>query len=525
MNNDTPCAPKAAGTPDIALAAICETIRADTANDCTVFGNAETTVRGTAIDSRKATPGCLFICKGAAFKPAFLASAVERGAAAYLCQGETDAQGQLTIPTELAAAAPGMPAIVAVDVRRAMAAAAKTAYGDPSQSLDVVGITGTKGKSTTAYMLHAIMNAANIETSMLGSIETDDGIEHFESHNTTPESPDLWRHLRNTVDAGRKHMVMEVSSQGLKYDRVLGLDFDIACFLNIGRDHISPVEHPTFEDYFASKLRIFDQCDTAVVNLGTDHVDEVLAAAKHASKLVTVSVEQPNATLNATRVTSNNGVISFTITDSRGAAPETHAISLGIAGLFNVENALCAIAIARELGIGYDAIEQGLSHVKVPGRMEVIKSPTEPITAIVDYAHNKLSFETLFSSIKKEYPGQRITAIFGAAGGKALERREVLPKAAGAYADLLIYTEEDPAHERVEDICAELAKNTPEGVAHEEIYDREEAFRRAVAVARESGEPTVIAFLAKGEEELQHRGDDFVPIKSDSAIAHEVLGA
>ena len=504
---------------------IASAIRACGNGACTVFGDDSTAVTSAAIDSRKAKPGCLFICKGAAFKPAFLASAVEKGAAAFLCQGETSDDGELRVPAELAAAAPGVPAIAACDVRRAMAAAAKTVYGDPSKNLNVVGITGTKGKSTTSYMLHAIMNAAGIETSMLGSIETDDGIEHFESHNTTPESPDLWRHLRNTVDAGRKHMVMEVSSQGLKYDRVLGLNFDIACFLNIGRDHISPVEHPTFEDYFASKLRIFDQCETAVVNLGTDHLDEVLAAAKAAAKLVTIGVERPDATLNATDIASSDGTIAFTVADSLGATPEVHTITLGIAGLFNVENALCAIAIARLLGIGYEPIEAGLAHVKVPGRMEVIRSNSEPITAIVDYAHNKLSFETLFASIEKEYPGQRIIAIFGAPGGKAYERREVLPQAAGRHADLLIFAEEDPAHDKVEDICAELAANTPEGVAHEIVYDREAAFKRAVAVARESDQPTVIAFLAKGEEELQHRGDDFVPIKSDSTIAHEVLGA
>ena len=383
-------------------------------------------------------------------------------------------------------------------------------------------------------MLHAIMDAAEVSTSILGSIETDDGIEEFESCNTTPESPDLWRHLSNTVASGRAHMVMEVSSQALKYDRVLGLTLNIACFLNIGRDHISPAEHPTFEDYFESKLRIFDQCKCAVVNLGTEHVDEVMAAAKAAPQLFTVGVDCKNADLVASNVRTAKGGIEFDIAESaklaaaageEDASASTHTVKLSIAGLFNAENALCAIACARLLGIGWNAIEQGLSHVRVPGRMEIIASPNEPITAIVDYAHNKLSFETLFKSLKKEYPGQRIIAIFGAPGGKAYERREVLPQTAGAYADLLIYAEEDPAHDRVEDICAEMANNTPEGVAHEIIYDREEAFKRAVEVAHESGKPTVIAFLAKGEEELQHRGDNFEPIKSDSAIAHEVLGA
>lgn len=521
------------GTPLVSLQAIAEAIRAN-GTDCEIVGDSSTEIRGVAIDSRKAAATCLFICKGAGFKPAFLESAIASGAIAYLCQGELDEQGKLTAPADLAAAAAGTPAIVAADVRRAMATASKVAYGDPSTGLSIVGITGTKGKTTTSYMLHAIMDAAEVSTSILGSIETDDGIEEFESCNTTPESPDLWRHLSNTVASGRAHMVMEVSSQALKYDRVLGLTLNIACFLNIGRDHISPAEHPTFEDYFESKLRIFDQCKCAVINLGTEHVDEVMAAAKAAPQLFTVGIDCKNADLVASNVRTVKGGIEFDIAESaklaaaageEDASASAHTVKLSIAGLFNAENALCAIACARLLGIGWNAIEQGLSHVRVPGRMEIIASPNEPITAIVDYAHNKLSFETLFKSLKKEYPGQQIIAIFGAPGGKAYERREVLPQTAGAYADLLIYAEEDPAHDRVEDICAEMANNTPKGVAHEIIYDREEAFKRAVEVAHESGKPTVIAFLAKGEEELQHRGDNFEPIKSDSAIAHEVLGA
>ena len=239
-------------------------------------------VQGMTVDSREVRPRNLFVCKGTAFRPAFLASAVEAGAAAYLCSDDPE------LLAELAAAAPTCPRLVVSDVRRAMALVAPAIYDHPERALTVCGITGTKGKSTVAYMLRSILLASGDVPSILGSIETDDGVESYESHNTTPEAPELWRHLRNTVNAGRTRMVMEVSSQGLKYDRVLGLPFDIACFLNIGRDHISSVEHPTFEDYFASKLRIFEHAETAVVNLATEHVDEVLAAVSHAQRLVTV---------------------------------------------------------------------------------------------------------------------------------------------------------------------------------------------------------------------------------------------
>ncbi|WP_239284991.1 UDP-N-acetylmuramoyl-L-alanyl-D-glutamate--2,6-diaminopimelate ligase [Collinsella sp. An2] len=487
-----------------------------------------TTVVGMSIDSRTVEEGNLFVCKGAAFKPQFLADAIGRGAAAYLCEA---ADADLDAPAELAAAAPDTPAIVVSNVRRAMALVAPAIYNHPERDLTICGITGTKGKSTVAYMLRSIMTAADIDTSILGSIETDDGVQHFESHNTTPESPDLWRHLHNTVASGRHHMIMEVSSQGLKYDRVLGLPLSIGCFLNIGRDHISSVEHPTFEDYFASKLRIFEQCDVAVVNLGTDHVEEVLAAARQARRVVTLQAIHaqtstseasiPAADFTANNVESTPAGLSFDVLEGE----ERHRITLGMAGLFNVDNALAAIACARLMGVSYDAIAAGLAHVRVPGRMELVPSADGRVLAIVDYAHNELSFKTLFGSVKAEYPERRIIAVFGAPGGKAQERREVLPRVAGEYADLIIYTEEDPAHERVEDICAELASNTPAGVAHAVICDREAAVRRALEAGMDAPEGAVVLLLAKGDETRQHRGDDYPEVKSDLALAREFLGA
>lgn len=471
-------------------------------------------VGGMTVDSREAEPGCLFVCKGASFKPAFLASAIDAGAAAYLCDE--------TLADAVAQAGGDTPRIVAYDVRRAMALVAAEAYGRPDERLNIIGITGTKGKSTTAYMLRSIFTAAAVETSILGSIETDDGVERYESHNTTPEAPELWRHLRNTEDAGREIMVMEVSSHGLKYDRVLGLHLNTACFLNIGRDHISPVEHADFEDYFSSKLRIFEQCETAVVNLDSDHADRVLEAVKSAKRLVTFALGR-NGDVQADYLARNIVASERGISFSVEAEGESHAMTLGMAGAFNVSNALAAIAMARLAGVSFDAIAAGLEHVRVPGRMELVASADGRIVCIVDYAHNELSFETLFSSVAKEYPGRKVIAVFGAPGGKAVERRECLPRVAGRYADLIIYTEEDPAHERVEDICTELAANTPAGVAHEEIYDREAAVARAFEAAGD--EAAVVLLLAKGDETTQHRGDDYPEIKSDLALAREILNA
>ena len=322
-------------------------------------------------------------------------------------------------------------------------------------------------------------------------------------------------------------MVMEVSSQGLKYDRVLGVPLCLGVFLNIGRDHISGVEHPTFEDYFASKLRIFDQCETAVVNIDAEHAPRVLSAAEKARRLVTTSARgADNATFAALNAQSTGLELTFEVADRLDPAhPQTHALALGMAGLFNVDNALAAIACARLLGVGYDAISRGLAHVRVPGRMEIVATPDQHVIAIVDYAHNELSFETLFSSVKREYPGRRIIALFSAPGGKAQERREALPRVAGKYADLIIYTEEDPAHERVEDICAELSAHTPAGVEHEVIYDREEAVADALDVARAGTSDAVVLLLAKGDETRQHRGDEYPEVESDLSIAKRLLAS
>ena len=469
-------------------------------------------VSGADCDSRVAAPGHVFVCKGAAFRPVYLQSAVEHGAVAYLCDE--------SLAPALAEACPGVPALVASDLRRAMAHVSAAAWGHPDRSIQVLGITGTKGKSTVVYMLRTILDAGSrgSGTGIMGSIDTYDGVEDFESVNTTPESPDLWRHLANTRDSGLPRMVMEVSSQALKYDRVVDLGIDVACFLNVGRDHISPIEHPTFEDYFESKLRIFDQARVAVVNLDMDHADEVLARAQSCERVVTLSsaddASERGADVWASDVRSQNGTVSFVAHSPRGA----RKMRVGMPGLFNVENALAAIALCELCDVSDEQIREGLAHVRVPGRMELLETENPRVCALVDYAHNKLSYQRFFSSIAQEFAGRRIIALFGAPGDKAQERRFELPQEASRWADLIIYTEEDPAHERVEDICAELAANTPAGQAHEVICDRPAAIARAAEVAFSAPEGAVVCLLAKGDETRQHEGDRFVPCETDGAI-------
>lgn len=519
------------------------------ANDILVSGiteEADANVTGAACDSRCVREGNVFFCKGRAFKPAFLTSALETGAVAYICDPDH--------AEELAATAPSAPAIVTSDMRRAMALVSAAAFGRPDLDVPQVGITGTKGKSTTAYMLRYIIDAENGEKTcgIIGSIDTYDGAEDIESTNTTPEAPDLWRHLANAREHDLSAMVMEISSQALKYDRSLGLSLDVAAFLNIGADHISAVEHPTFEDYFASKLKIFSQCDNAVINLGTAHLERVLDAARAAGveSIVTVSTSGADPVecgscdmvypdIWATDIKPLGTQLTFVahgtdVPEEDGEHVDWQLpVTINFPGLFNVENALVAIACAKLLGVSDAAIVAGLAACRVPGRMELIGKPDSKVLCVVDYAHNTLSYQKFFASMTEEFPGRRIVALIGAPGGKAFERRVELPREAARWASHIVTTEEDPAHDSNEEICREMDGNVPEGatladgtpVTHEYVLDREEAVARCLDVALGYEEPSLVCLLGKGDETLIHRGDEFQTMVPDGKAFENAAAA
>ena len=460
-------------------------------------------------DSRQVVPGTLFICKGAHFKVEFLQSAKEQGAFVYLAEKKYD---QVDLPC-----------ILVSDVRLAMAYLADFYYNHPSSKLGVVGITGTKGKSSTAYYLKYIFDeylAAKGQpaSGVISSIETYDGVEKFESHLTTPEPLDLERHFANAVGAGIRYLTMEVSSQALKYDRVKNVEFAAAVFLNIGMDHISPIEHPNFEDYFASKLRIFAQAAAACVNLDCDHADRVLEAArKNCPRIITFSQKDPSATIFGSQVRKAGGDILFRVKTPR----YSREFRLTMPGLFNVQNALAALAVCEAMGVPEQYAYAGLMKARVPGRMEVYSNADEKVSVIVDYAHNRLSFETLFQSVREEYPGRRIVTVFGCPGYKAYDRRKDLGEIAGKYADLVILTEEDAGEEPVEDICRDIAQYVEQqGCDYTIVPDRGEAIRQAVMGCHE---PTVILLTGKGAETRQKRGIEYIDCPSDVDYAKQSL--
>lgn len=455
-------------------------------------------IEAVTCDSRSAVPGSLFLCKGAAFKLDYLSQALSRGAVAYVSETPYD------VPA---------PCIPVTDIRAAMGLLADAAWGHPSGGLPIVGITGTKGKTTTAYFLKSILDCWREKkglhpVGLLSTIVTDDGAQRKPAVLTTPEPLDLQRHLWNAKEAGCGYMVMECSSQALKYGRMTGVELAAAVFLNLGEDHISPKEHPTAEDYFQSKLKIFDRAKAAVVNLDSLRAGEILSAARKCGNTVTY-------TLKDKALTRQSHGISF---PSLYAGKEERFF-LPMTGDFNVSNALAALAVCELLEVPVEAVREGLSHAHVPGRMETYTAPGK--TVIVDYAHNGMALEALLRSVKADYPAAPITVVFGCTGGKGLDRREGMGKAAGKYADAIYLTEDDPGPEEVEAICTEIGSYiTPLGKAYTVIPDREEAIRAAITTAPHGA---VVVLAGKGSEMEQKRKNGPEPCAPDGLLAQKYL--
>lgn len=459
-------------------------------------------------DSQIVIPETLFVCKGAHFKTDYLLDAMHKGAFAYV--------SEIPYPDV------PLPCIQVNDIRTAMGLIADLAYRHPSGQLQITGLTGTKGKTTTAYYIKSILDChlaaqGHRESALLSTIITDDGVERRPAKLTTPEPLDLQRHLRNAVSVDAGYLTMEVSSQALKYGRVIGVDLACAVFLNIGEDHISPIEHPDLEDYFASKLLIFRQAQTACINLDCDQAERVAQAAAACPKIITFSQRDSSASVYGSNPRKENGTIRFHVRTPR----YERDLSLPAAGLFNVENALAAVAVAECYGLSADCVEEGLSRAFVPGRMEQYQSKDGQLTVIVDYAHNGMSLETALASIRKEYPNREVTVLFGCTGGKGLDRREGMGRAAANLADRIILTEDDPGPEEVADICAHIGRYITEyGKEYSVIPDRPAAVRAAIEGATV---PAVVLLAGKGSETAQKRNNGPVPCLSDGQLAQRVL--
>ncbi len=510
-------------------------------------------------DTRDIKPGTLLFIKGN-FKPEYLLDADSKGLSAYVAEQSyaeyTNAVG-----------------LIVTDVRKAMSILSAAFFGNPQEKLTVVGITGTKGKTTTAYFTHAILNAhSGSKAALFSSVDNClDGVNYVESDLTTPESFDAFKMMREAVDNGIKYLVMEVSSQAYKVNRVYGLKFDVAAFLNISPDHISPIEHPTFEDYLYCKRQIIANTKRLVLNADADHADLLLQDAERNNVPVATfariqkdEIEDSTCEVinsddledNHTNYCAsvNDDDYSELLTPDYIAIPaensESHCISirdtgedsddedvhystvddfsLAIAGDFNYENALAAIAIAGELGINQDtdlAALKSIENIKIPGRMEVFKDAQSNTIAVVDYAHNYISTKALLDFVDERFGKEnpRITLVTGSAGNKAYDRRKEIVQAAQNRIYQFIFTTEDTNTEDEMDICKDMRGYiTNENVKSHIIIDRPDAVEYSVDDARKSFNReekfNVILLIGKGDERWIKHENKHVPYEGDSEI-------
>ena len=465
-------------------------------------------------DSRNAVRDTLFICKGAAFLPEYLEEAAEKGSMAYISEKPVWVREEL-------------PGLIVTDIRKTMALVSALFFGYEPGKVKLTGITGTKGKTTTAWYLKAMLDAwekshGRPETGLISTVENYDGISRRDAVMTTPEAPVIHEAIHNAAGAGLRYMTMEVSSQALKYGRVRELTFQAGIFLNISEDHISPREHADFEDYFSSKLSIFRQTETACVNLDSDHADWILKAAGKAGRVVTFG-QDPGADLRCSDIKVSGGRVSFKVDCDRFS----EVFVLGMKGSFNIENAMGAIAAAYVYGIPAAVMKEALAKAKVPGRMEHFVSRDKKICGVVDFAHNRLSFEKLFSAVLLEYEKYgKIITVFGCPGGKALNRRRELGIIAGLFSDQVIITCDDPGMECQEDIAGEVRTYVElTGCPVQCISERREAVEQAVRMAAGSSGPALILLLGRGSERFQQIKGQARPYPTDSCLMQGALEA
>lgn len=462
-------------------------------------------------DSREVTDGTLFICKGAGFREDFLRDSVRSGAVAYVSEKEYD------VP---------VPALIVSDIRKAMPVLAEKYTCNAWKDLKITAFGGTKGKSTSTYFMKSIVDeymkkTGGKKSALLSSISNYDGGKMEESHLTTPEAVELHRHILAAKNNGITWMEMEVSSQALKYHRVDNMRFDVGVFLNISEDHISSVEHKDFEDYFNSKMKMFTMTDHAVVNLDCDKAEDAIKAASASHDITTFSIKNPEADYYGYDIKREGRGYIFKVKGKN----INGEFEIGMPGLFNVENAMAAVSAAGIYGIPEKCVKAGLLKARADGRMEMFASKDRKVIAIVDYAHNALSFRTLFKTIEKEnQENRKVISVFGCPGDKAQNRRRDLGTIAGAHSDMIYLVPDDPGFESPADISEEIARYVrAQNCPLEIVDDRGEGIRKAIFTPDREGDSVIVLMLAKGRETTMKVGSNYITCKSDVDYAGQFI--
>ncbi|MDF2944387.1 MAG: hypothetical protein K0S01_3245 [Herbinix sp.] len=445
-------------------------------------GDIHNLVTELVYDSRKIVKDCVFVCITGAVSDghSYINEVIEKGAAAIIVEKEVELTPDVTF-------------IRVADTRLALAFMAAAYFGHPAKKLTTVGITGTKGKTTTTYMIKSILENTGKKIGLIGTIETIIGDKVIPANNTTPESYLIQQTFAQMVEAGCECVVMEASSQGLMLNRLAGFTFDYGIFTNLEPDHIGGNEHKDFDDYLASKSKLFKQCKLALINIDDSHAEEILQG--HTCSVETFGFAK-DADIRATNVSlvQRPGFLGIAY---QVEGLMNLAVEMNVPGKFNVYNSLCAIALCRHFGVADTEILKALESVNVKGRVELVPISNK-FTLMIDYAHNAMSLKSLLSTLK-EYNPKRLVCLFGCGGNRSRSRRFEMGEVSSNLADLTVVTSDNPRYEEPQDIINDIIEGVKKGMGnYVEIIDRKDAIKYCIDNAIEGD---VIVLAGKGHED------------------------
>ncbi len=453
-----------------------------------IRGDQELEISSVENNSQKVKSGSLFVAiKGFDFDGhQFVEEAIKNGAVALMLDISADLKS-IKLPKD-------MTVILSADTRVDLAKVACNFYHHPSRYFKLIGVTGTKGKTTTTYMIKSILEKAGHKVGLIGTIANYIGEDQIsESNRTTPESLELQKLFYQMAREKVEYVVMEVSSQSLKLHRVDGSDFDMAVFTNFSKDHISLKEHSDMEDYFNSKLKLFQMCPKGFANSDDFKCERLMYYAKNCD-IKTYSVDN-GSNLIAKDITITNASVDFKVK----LGQKNERVKVNIPGRYSVYNALAAISVAVSIGVDAEKIKEGLLEIVIPGRNELIPNEQE-LTIMIDYAHTAESLENVLTSIKA-YTMGRIICVFGCGGDRDKTKRPEMGEVAGRLADFSIVTTDNPRTEKPEDIIQDIE----EGIAktkgnYKIVVDRKEAIAEAIKMATKRD---IVILAGKGHEKYQ----------------------
>lgn len=456
-------------------------------------------------DSRKAGSGSVFVCMKGANVDAhlFIPDVLEKGTRILVVEDD------VTVPADITV-------IKVKNARNALSLLSAARFDYPAKKMVTIGVTGTKGKTTSTYMIKTILEAAGEKVGLIGTNGAVIAGVHYPTRNTTPESYILQEYFAKMVEAGCTYVVMEVSSQSYLMHRVDGLFFDYSIFLNISNDHIGPNEHASFEEYLYFKKQLLQNSKTALINRDDEHFAEIVEGA--AAEIKTFSIEEAaDFRAEEIRYIREHDFVGL---DFKVSGLYDIEVRVNVPGRFNVYNALAAVSVCSYFNLQKEQVCHAMEHMKVDGRMEIVYKSAK-CTVIVDYAHNAVSMESLLKTLR-DYRPKRLVCVFGCGGNRAKERRYSMGESAGRLADLSIITADNSRFEKVEDILADIKIGLSRtGGTYIEIPDRREAIEYSIAHA-ETGD--IIAIIGKGHEDYQEIEGVRYPFLDRTVVEETVAG-